>query len=89
MAIADHVFDVEIPERISKDVMEQFQAQKASNKPKKGKGGKGKKKKKWKSIPQITKLNNFSLYNIRLSDAIYNCHLYIINFQIIYQYWIH
>ena len=46
MAIADHVFDVEIPERISKDVMEQFQAQKASNKPKKGKGGKGKKKKK-------------------------------------------
>ena len=46
MAIADHVFEVEIPERISKDVMEKFQAQKAANKPKKGKGGKGKKKKK-------------------------------------------
>lgn len=46
MAIADHVFDVEIPERISKDTMELFQAQKLLNKPKKGKGGKGKKKKK-------------------------------------------
>lgn len=45
MALADHVSDVEIPERISKDVMEKFQAAKLANKPKKGKG-KGKKKKK-------------------------------------------
>lgn len=46
MAIANHVYDVEIPERISKKVMEQFQDAKNANKPKKGKGGKGKKKKK-------------------------------------------
>lgn len=44
MAIASHVSDVEIPERISKDIMEKFQAAKLANKPKKG--GKGKKKKK-------------------------------------------
>ena len=47
MQNADHVYDVEIPERISKDVMERFQGVKLANKPKKGKGAKGKKKKKW------------------------------------------
>jgi Ran GTPase-activating protein (RanGAP) involved in mRNA processing and transport len=43
---ANHVFEVEIPERISKATMELFQEAKAANKPKKGKGGKGGKKKK-------------------------------------------
>ena len=42
---APHVFEVEIPERISKATMEMFQEAKATNKPKKGKGKKGKKKK--------------------------------------------
>ena len=46
MNVANHVYDVEIPERISKKVMELFQEAKNANKPKKGKGGKGKKKKK-------------------------------------------
>jgi len=46
MNVANHVYDVEIPERISKKVMELFQDAKNANKPKKGKGGKGKKKKK-------------------------------------------
>ena len=41
------VYDIEIPERISKKVMELYQEKKNANKPKKGKkGGKGKKKKK-------------------------------------------
>ena len=41
------VYDVEIPERISKRVMDIYQDKKNANKPKKGKkGGKGKKKKK-------------------------------------------
>ena len=48
MGIANWVFDVEIPERISKKVMEAYTEAKNQNKPKKGKGGKGKKKKKWK-----------------------------------------
>lgn len=46
MAECPWVFEVEIPERISKEVMEKFQEAKNANKPKKGKGGKGKKKKK-------------------------------------------
>ena len=46
LAIAPHVFEVEITERISKATMEKFQEAKNANKPKKGKGGKGKKKKK-------------------------------------------
>ena len=44
---ANWVYEVEIPERISKAVMEMYQEKKNANKPKKGKkGGKGKKKKK-------------------------------------------
>lgn len=45
MGKANWVADVEIPERISKPVMEAFQEAKNANKPKKGKKG-GKKKKK-------------------------------------------
>ena len=45
---ASHVFNVEIPERISKETLEIFKEQIAANKPKKGKGGKGGKKKKKK-----------------------------------------
>jgi len=44
---ANHVFDVEIPERVSKETLEAFRERLAANKPKKGKKGKkGKKKKK-------------------------------------------
>jgi len=43
---ANHVYDVEIPERISKECLEAFRAKLGENKPKKGKKGKGKKKKK-------------------------------------------
>ena len=49
MAVASHVYDVDIPERISKAVMEKYTEAKNANKPKKGKKGKkgkGKKKKK-------------------------------------------
>jgi hypothetical protein len=42
---ANHVFEVEIPERISKETLEAFRDKIAANKPKKGKKGKGKKKK--------------------------------------------
>ena len=43
---ANHVFNVGIPERISKETFERFTAVISLNKPKKGKKGKGKKKKK-------------------------------------------
>lgn len=46
---ARHVFEIDISERISKEVLEDFKAKLAENKPKKGKKGKkgkGKKKKK-------------------------------------------
>ena len=43
---ANHVFEIEIPERISKETLEMFRDKIAANKPKKGKKGKGKKKKK-------------------------------------------
>lgn len=43
---ANHVYEVEIPERISKETLEQFKERITANKPKKGKKGKGKKKKK-------------------------------------------
>lgn len=44
---ANHVFDVEIPERISRETLEAFKERLVENKPKKGKKGKkGKKKKK-------------------------------------------
>lgn len=44
---ANHVFEVEIPERVSKETLESFRERLAANKPKKGKKGKkGKKKKK-------------------------------------------
>lgn len=50
MSVAPHVYDVEIPERISKAIMEMFAEARATNKPKKGKGkgakGKGKARKK-------------------------------------------
>lgn len=42
---AQHVFEIEIPERISKDTLDEFKERIAANKPKKGKKG-GKKKKK-------------------------------------------
>lgn len=45
---ASHVSNVEIPERISKETLEEFREKIAANKPKKGKGGKGGKKKKKK-----------------------------------------
>ena len=45
--VANHVFDVQVPERISKTTLEEFKEKLGANKPKKGKkGGKGKKKKK-------------------------------------------
>ena len=44
--IANHVYEVEIPERISKETLEIFKEKISANKPKKGKKGKGKKKKK-------------------------------------------
>ncbi len=56
---ANHVYVLEIPERISKETLETYKEKLANNKPKKGKkGGKGKKKKKW-SFQTI-----FSLYII-------------------------
>jgi len=42
---ANHVFEVEIPERISKDTLDLYKEKLSHNKPKKGKKG-GKKKKK-------------------------------------------
>lgn len=42
---ANHIFEVEISERISKETLEAFRERLAANKPKKGKKG-GKKKKK-------------------------------------------
>ena len=47
---ANHVYILEIPERISKETLEMYKEKLANNKPKKGKkGAKGKKKKgKWK-----------------------------------------
>ena len=42
---ANHVYDVQISERVSKEVLEEFKARLGANKPKKGKK-KGKKKKK-------------------------------------------
>jgi hypothetical protein len=46
---ANHVFDVEIPERVEeKATFEEFRAALTGNKPKKGKKGKGGKKKKKK-----------------------------------------
>jgi len=42
---AQHVYEVEIPERISKETLDAYRDRLAMNKPKKGKG-KGKKKKK-------------------------------------------
>lgn len=44
--IANHVYEVEIPERISKETLDAFKEKISANKPKKGKKGKGKKKKK-------------------------------------------
>ena len=44
---ANHVYVLEIPERISKDTLETYKEKLANNKPKKGKKGKAKKKKKW------------------------------------------
>ena len=44
--IANHVYEVEIPERISKETLETYKDKLANNKPKKGKKGKAKKKKK-------------------------------------------
>ena len=43
---ANHVFEIEISERITKETMEAFRTTIALNKPKKGKKGKKKKKKK-------------------------------------------
>ena len=40
---ANHVYEVEIPERISKETLEMYKERLSNNKPKKGKG-KGKKK---------------------------------------------
>lgn len=44
--VANHVFEVEVSERISKDVLGEFREKLLANKPKKKKGGKKKKKKK-------------------------------------------
>lgn len=44
---ANHVYVLEIPERISKETLEIYKEKLANNKPKKGKKGKAKKKKKW------------------------------------------
>lgn len=47
LEVANHVFEVEIPERISAATLNAFKERVGQNKPKKGKGkGKGKKKKK-------------------------------------------
>ena len=43
---ANHVYVLEIPERISKETLEIYKEKLANNKPKKGKKGKAKKKKK-------------------------------------------
>jgi hypothetical protein len=43
---ANHVYVLEIPERISKETLETYKEKLANNKPKKGKKGKAKKKKK-------------------------------------------
>lgn len=43
---ANHVYVLEIPERISKETLETYKDKLANNKPKKGKKGKAKKKKK-------------------------------------------
>lgn len=48
LEVANHVSAVEIPERISKETLDEFREKLAANKPKKGKGGKGGKKKKKK-----------------------------------------
>lgn len=47
METANHVYILEIPERISKETLETYKEKLANNKPKKGKKGKAKKKKKW------------------------------------------
>jgi len=44
MEEATHVFEVEIPERISKETLDAFKERCTANKPKKGKKGKKKKK---------------------------------------------
>ena len=44
--MANHVYDVSVPERIAKDTLENFREKLGANKPKKGKKGKGGKKKK-------------------------------------------
>ena len=43
---ANHVYEVDIPERIMKETLEAFRERLLANKPKKGKKGKKKKKKK-------------------------------------------
>ena len=43
---ANHVFEIEISERIKKETLAEFREKLAANKPKKGKKRKGKKKKK-------------------------------------------
>ena len=43
---ANHVFEIEIPERIEKETLDKIRDTIAANKPKKGKGKKGGKKKK-------------------------------------------
>jgi hypothetical protein len=43
---ANHVYEIEISERIQKTTLEEFRTKLAANKPKKGKKRKGKKKKK-------------------------------------------
>lgn len=43
---SNHVFEVEISERVKKETLELFREKLSSNKPKKGKKGKKKKKKK-------------------------------------------
>jgi len=51
---ANHVFEVEIPERISKETLELYKERLGNNKPKKGKGKKGgKKKKKWYDLKAL------------------------------------
>jgi len=47
LELTPHVFEIEISERVSKEVLEEFKARLVANKPKKGKKkGMGKKKKK-------------------------------------------
>ena len=43
---ANHIYEVEIPDRISKETLELYKERIGNNKPKKGKGKKGKKSKK-------------------------------------------